>query len=494
MSDVRRVTQADLYDDNPGDDTTEDFAALLADHLSTPRRYRQGQQVAGEVVKVTPDWVFVSLDGKNEGVIDSIEFKDDDGNLKIEVGKRVDAYVVSTGRDDETIRLSRAMGRGAGQLEQLEQAFGAGIPVEGKITARNKGGYEVTLGSVRGFLPISHLDTRRVSEEDADKWVGQTHRFLITRIKGKDVVLSRRVLLEQEAAKQREAMKDQLKEGAVVNGKVRSLRDYGAFVEIVPGIEGLLHVSEMSWTRIDNPRDMLQEGQDVAVVILKYDAEAGKMSLGLKQLGGDPWLTADQQFRSGDTVTGKVVRLAPFGAFVSLAEGIDGLVHISNMSWAKRVSKPEDVVQLGDVVQVQVMDVDLANRRINLGLKQVSGDPWAGAEERYVQGTEVEGKVEKVEAFGVFVTLEVGIVGLIPNNELGNKPGSDNKRDFPPGSTIKAAVLEVDRGARRIRLSRKALTDNQDRSAYKAYTEAQPPRATNFGTLGDMLSKLKLGK
>lgn len=493
-------------------DEEEDFASLLADHLETQVKLHDGDKVTGTIVSIGDDTVFVNVGAKSEGAIALDEFRNEEGEVSVKVGDDITAYVVDAHGEAGGLVLSLSMGVGSNPLESVQDAYAAGLPVEGTIAGRNKGGFNVKIGNLRAFLPLSQVEIHRVEEEHLDDYIGQTYRFKINRIKGKDVVLSRAALLKEESAEDVERLKSELEKGMVVKGRVRSIKPYGAFIELAPGLDGLLHVSEMSWGRVSDPSEVVSEGQEVTCQVLKYDLETGKLSLGLRQLGEDPWQKAQAELSEGQTITGTVVRLTPFGAFVNIMEGLDGLIHLSNMTWDRRVRKPEDVVSVGQLVEVQILNIDAESRRIGLGMKQLGDDPWDDAAETYAAGTVHEGQVEKVERFGIFVSLSPGVTGLLPMSELDPKnQGQDPTRAFPTGSTIKVAVIELREGERKVTLSQKALDEAGEQANFKQYQQRakSAPRSSNrgdgggkgggkpkgekksFGTIGDMFSALK---
>ncbi len=480
-------------------DDTEDFGALLDQSwASGSRQVREGAIVSGRVVKLGEDAVFVDIGGKSEGIIDIAELRDEDGNLTVGVGDDVEATVVSTQADGGTVRLSRKLARTTRDREMVYNAFRNKLPIRGKVSGRNKGGFEVQVAGMRGFVPMSQMDLSRI--EDPDAYLNKEFDFHIMEIKdnGRDVVLSRTAYLREEAEKKAQKLRESLKVGDVITGTVRSIRDYGAFVD-VGGMDGLLHVSEMSWGRTSHPRDVVTEGQKVTVKVIKFDREANRLGLSMKELEGDPWDTVEQEFSEGGVYTGKVTRLQSFGAFVELKPGLEGLLHVSNMTWDRRVQHPRELVDVGQEVTVQVLSIDPAKRRIGLGMKQLGDDPWDGVETRFPVGTRVEGSVERVKPFGVFVQVAPGVTGLIPNSEMATARGTDHSKQFKPGQPIEAVVIDVNPAEHRLTLSRKRLQSLEGEKAYDRY-RAREDRITagdtgSFGTfgsaLGDVLAKAR---
>lgn len=489
----------DTFDDATTGMPEEDFATLFeqsqTEDAAAGVRLAPGEVVRGRIVAISGDMAFVDLGGKMEGQFSLAELGED-ARDHVSVGDEVEAYVMSVG---DGIQLSMALAKGARAVEQLETAYQARIPVDGRIIGVNKGGLEVTVAGQRAFCPKSQVDTGFV--EDLALMVGETMRFVITRFDGgRDIVLSRRALLETENADRAETTKKQIVEGAILRGRVRNVREFGAFIDL-GGIDGLVHVSEISWERVSDPREVLKVGDEVQVRVLKADWEAGRISLSIKAALEDPWAGTVDRFREGETYPGKVMRLTEYGAFVELAPGLDGLVHVSELSW-KRVRHPSEVVNAGDAVSVRVLGIDRARKRVSLSMKQVGGDPWESVPGRFPTGAVVEGTIEKTEGFGVFVTLAPGITGLIPLSETNTERGTDLRRVFQPGKTISAKVLTVSPGDRRLTLSLKALREDGERRDMEEYrrsqrSEERGPESTGagggagggFGTFGDLLKK-----
>jgi small subunit ribosomal protein S1 len=458
----------------------ESFAALLQDsELSGAGEEAQpGARVRGSVIHISEEYAFVGLGGKAEGVISVPELKNDKGELTVKVGDNIDAYVVSN--QGGQIRLSRTVqaARGSDKRAAVEEAYKSRLPVEGTVTGRNKGGFDVQILGMRAFCPVSQIEQGFV--ENLDQFVGKPFRFRITEFKegGRSIVVSRAALLKEEAAGKADQILQNLKAGDIFEGEVRSLRDFGAFVDI-GGLEGLVHVSEISWGRVNHPKDVLSVGQKVKVKVVKVEDQAGKkqprIGLTLRGLENSPWDRIGTDFKDGESYEGVVVRLAPFGAFVELAPGLDGLVHVSEMSWGRRINHPQDVVSVGDRVKVAIQSVDRDSKRISLSMKSTEGDPWSTVAERYAAGQQVSGKVEKVAPFGVFVALDGGITALLPNSESDVR---DPGREFPPGAEVTAQILEIDPTRRRLTLSRKALNQREESENVAAYrAEPRPDRA-----------------
>ena len=491
----------------PGVDESADFASLLAESEKGPRKQeklRLGQKVQARVAHVGSEIAYLDLGGKGEAIIDLRELRNDKGELTVHAGETIDAYVLSLA--DGTPVMTRSVPKGAGR-EVLQQALESKVPVEGTVTAQNKGGLEVDLGGLRAFCPASQIDVRFV--DDPAQFVGQKLKFRVMEIRGGNAILSRRALLEEERAAHAAEVRKKLDVGAVLEGTVTSVRDFGAFVDL-GGLEGLVHVSELSHQRVAHAQDVVKPGQKVRVQVLRVEKEergsaarradaAGRsigdekgherIALSLRALEQDPWEAARPQLKEGAKLQGKVARLQPFGAFVELFPGVDGLVHVSALS-NRHVQHPREVVKEGEAIWVQVESVDdaqkrVALRRISEDEAQATGAPEKKAGRRPRVGDVVDAKVDRVEAYGVFVSWPDG-KGLVPNAELGTPRGSDNKKTTPVGSQFKAQIIDLDERGR-YRLSRTAVERSESRSEYEAYRRKAPPPGKGFGTLGDLL-------
>lgn len=413
------------------------------------------EAVQGTVIAVTAESVFVDIGRKMEGLLPAEKLKDAAGDAAVKPG---DTLLVNvTGRDSEgyyqlsTIHVERPK-----DWSHLELAFAEKKVIAGTVVELVKGGLRVDVG-VRAFMPASRSGVREMA--DLEKLVGQEIRCRITKLDTatEDVVVDRRVVLEEESAAAREKAFSDLKEGAVVRGTVRSLTEFGAFVDL-GGVDGLLHVTDMSWHRVNNPADVVSAGESVEVKILKVNAEARRISLGLKQLQPDPWTLALDQFHVGDRVRGTVARLTDFGAFVELAPGVDGLIHVSELSWTKKVRKPSDVLKKGETVEVVINGINAAEKRISLSLKQALGDPWDEAQNKFPVNSVVEGPVTSLANFGAFVDLGDGVEGMIHIGDISREKRLNHPREaLTVGQVVKAQVTEFDRERKRIRLSIKNL-------------------------------------
>jgi small subunit ribosomal protein S1 len=442
----------DALDNQPIDNS---FAEILSEFEQSQHGSRNNEGFHGTVVSISPESVFVDIGRKVDGVLPVGQFRDAAGELSIRVG---DKMVVSiTGRDPEgsytlsTIKVERPKDWSA-----LERAFAEKRAIAGTVTEAVKGGLRVDVG-MPAFLPASRSGTR--DQAELEKLVGQEIQCRIIKLDtvSEDVVVDRRAILEEEEARAREQKFGELTEGAVLRGTVRSITDFGAFVDL-GGVDGLLHVADMAWQRVAKPSDVVTVGDSIEVKVLKIVPEGKRISLGLKQLAPDPWTLAAERFHTGDRVHGKVSRLTDFGAFVELLPGVDGLIHISEMSWAKKVRKPSDVLKTGEMVEAVVLGVNPAERRISLGLKQALGDPWEDALKKYPVGAVAEGPVTSLTNFGCFIDLGGGIDGMIHISDITREKRLNHPREaLNTGQTVKAVVLEVDRERRRIKLGIKQL-------------------------------------
>jgi small subunit ribosomal protein S1 len=409
----------------------------------------------GVVVGISGDFVLIDYGRKSEGMIPAIDLLGDDGIISVKLGDSFDVAI--TGRDSQgMVTLSRVTGPRPKDWEGLTNAFDNKEIVAGRVTAAVKGGFSVDVGT-RAFMPASRSGAR--SAEEMGKLVGQEIRCRIIKldVDDEDVVVDRRAVLEEEANQVRHNTLATLQEGAIVRGTVRSLAAYGAFIDI-GGLDGLLHVGDLSWSRVDDPSTELAIGDVLDVKILKLDKQAGKISLGLKQMSADPWEDAVAKLIPGTRVTGEITRLTDFGAFVEVMPGVEGLIHISEMSWTKRIQHPSDILKVGERVEVAVLKVDNETARLSLGLRQVLGNPWDTIKDRYPNGRIVEGKVTRLVKFGAFVEVEEGIEGMIHVSEFTNEQRIEHPRErVKVGQTVRAVVMSAEPETKRLKLSMKQL-------------------------------------
>jgi small subunit ribosomal protein S1 len=431
------------------------FADILSQFEHEHHSQGHGEKLDGTVIAVNDESVFVDIGRKIEGIIPVASLREPSGELNVKPGDLVQCTI--TGRNEAgyyeltTIRVERPR-----DWSGLEAAFAEHRTIAGMVTEVVKGGLRVDVG-VKAFMPASRSGAKDAKELEA--LVGKNIQCRITKLDTakEDVVVDRRVVLEEEDKQRRETAFSAVEEGQIRQGTVRSVMDFGAFVDL-GGVDGLLHVTDMSWTRIGKPSDLLKVGDTVEVKVLKVNRDTRKISLGMKQLQPDPWTLASQKYNVGDRIHGTVSRLTDFGAFITLEAGVDGLIHVSEMSWTKKVRKPSDVLKVGEQVDVVVLGVNPAEKRISLGLKQALGDPWEQIETKFPVGTVVEGTVTNMANFGAFVDLGDGVEGMIHVGDITREKRLDHPKDvLKQGQTVKAQVIEIDKDKRRIRLGMKQL-------------------------------------
>ena len=467
-------------------DSSEDFAAMFEASIKA-RRFEKGQTIEGTIVAIGPEVAFVDVGGKGEATIEVEELKDADGDIDVAVGDRIQAMVVSTSGG---LTLSRRLARGAATDRQLEDAFRAGLPVEGKVERAVKGGFEVRIGRARAFCPISQMDTPRAPSVPHE---GHVYEFRIIEYKdeGRNLVVSRRALIEERDKERAAEVRRSIVAGAVVTGRVASVRDFGVFVDLGGGVQGLLHVSEIGWSRVDDPSQMFTPGDEITVKVLNVDEQKQKISLGLKQLTDDPWMTAAERYAVGQVHQARVTRVAEFGAFVELEPGVEALAHASTFPPTGRSDAWTKQVPPGSTAAFEILSIDPVKKRIGVALVPEGSTRAAGAirsQAEIVPGARLSGKIERHEKFGVFVFLGPGRTGLIPLSETGVAKDADVARALPVGADVDVIVLEVDPTGRRIRLSAKAVADAKEAAEVREYSErADAAPAEGFGSLADKL-------
>ena len=466
-------------------DQGEDFAAMFEASVQA-KRLDQGELVEGKIVAIGPEVALVDVGRKGEAVMDIAELKNSDGEIEVKLGDRIQAMVVSTSGG---LTLSRRLAGGAASDQQFEVAFEGGLPVEGKVERQVKGGYEVRIGRRRAFCPISQIDLRGA---DATVHEGHVYQFRIIEYKeeGKNIVVSRRALLEDEQRANAAKLRDKIVPGAVIAGRVASVREFGAFVDLGAGVQGLLHVSEMAWSRVSSPAEMVKAGDEITVKVLRVDEEKQKISLGLKQLSADPWSRVGEVYKVGQRLPGRVTRVAQFGAFVELEPGVEGLAHASTFEPTGRAGGWARQVSAGMSGTFEILSIDLEQKRIGVALVQEAwarAEATAGARPGIVPGARLKGKVERHENFGVFVFLAPGRTGVIPLSETGIPKEGDVRRALPVGADVEVIVLEVDPAGRRIRLSAKAVAEAREAEEVREWTERNAPPTEGYGTFADKL-------
>jgi len=463
------------------------FAEMLAEHErgeSPQSRLTSGQRVSVRIVAITGDTIFVSTGSKVDGIVDREEMEID-GKLPYQLGDTVDLYVVTV--NPQEVKLSRIL-RGAGSISALEEAKEAGLPVEGKVTGQVKGGYAVDVMKRRAFCPSSQIDIRPLDDPEAS--VGKTYPFLITRLEkgGRNIVVSRRMILEREQTENRDALLAEIHEGDVREAVISRLAPFGAFVELAPGVEGMAHLSELSWTRVAQADEAVSVGDKVRVKVMSIakDEKGARISLSIKQVTDDPWKDVAARLTVGDVLQGKVVRTAPFGAFIEVLPGVEGLAHLSELSYAKRVMKAEEVVVPGDLVSVKIKEIDADKRRISLSLRDAAGNPWDTVTDAFTVDAEVTGTVEKRAPFGLFITLAPGITGLMPNAVMQASPSRKSLERLAAGAAVSVRIKEVDTANRRISLAPAGEEDSGEKADEKDWKRhaPKPAPAPTIGALG----------
>jgi small subunit ribosomal protein S1 len=471
-------------------DQDEDFGALFeASVRQTAKRFEKGQTIEGTIVSIGSKVALVSVGGKSEAEIDVSELKDDDGDIEVNVGDRIQAKVVGT---TGAIVLSRRGVRSATTQRELEDAYQSGLAIEGKVERAVKGGYEVKVGRERAFCPMSQIDIARTVDPAVHE--GKVYAFRIIELKndGKDFVLSRRALLEEEQRLQADAVRASIVSDAILTGRVASVLDFGAFVDLGGGIQGLLHVSEMSWSRSATPSEIVEPGDPITVKVLRVDEASGKISLGLKQLQNDPWTTVAERYTVGQVRQGRVTRIAEFGAFVELDPGIEGLAHASTFpptgnsrGWMKAVAP-------GATVAVEILSIDVAQKRVGVTLVEEGSARAVSAQDAQAairRGAVLKGKVERHEKFGVFIYLAPGRTALLPGAETGLDRDADLRKAFPVGSEIEVVVTDMEADGRRIRVSKKAIAEQAEQAELREYAARQESAAAP--SLSSLAEKLK---
>ncbi|WP_233114850.1 30S ribosomal protein S1 [Aggregatibacter actinomycetemcomitans] len=438
---------------------TESFAQLFEESLKDLET-RQGAVVKGTIVAIQKGFVLVDTGSKSESAIPAEEFFNAQGELEVQVGDVVDVVlkVVDDGFG-ETV-ASRADAKRNEAWIVLEKAYDEQATVLGLVNGKVKGGFTVELNGVRAFLPGSLVDTRPV--RDADHLLGKELEFKVIKLdqKRNNVVVSRRAVIESESSQDREEVLANLSEGAEVKGTVKNLTDYGAFVDL-GGVDGLLHITDMAWKRVKHPSEIVNVGDEITVKVLKFDKDRTRVSLGLKQLGQDPWAAIAENHPVNSKLTGKVTNLTDYGCFVEILDGVEGLVHVSEMDWTNKNIHPSKVVSLGDVIEVMVLEIDEERRRISLGLKQCKPNPWTQFAETHNKGDKVVGKIKSITDFGIFIGLEGGIDGLVHLSDISwNVQGEEAVRNYKKGDEVAAVVLQVDAVKERISLGIKQLEED----------------------------------
>ncbi|MDP6608453.1 MAG: 30S ribosomal protein S1 [Vicinamibacterales bacterium] len=485
MSSEPDAIQADEAEMDP-----QEYARLVDLYDSSFRNIAEGEVIKGTVLQVSESEVIVDVGYKSEGMISIDEFRDENGEVMVQTGDLVDVLLERTEDREGHIVLSREKAEKMKIWDEVEKAYAERKVVIGRVIERIKGGLAVDIG-VRAFLPGSQIDVRPVRNLDSLR--GQELRMRVIKVNKKrgNIVLSRKSLLEEENAEKKTQTLATLAEGKVLQGVVKNLTDYGAFIDL-GGLDGLLHITDMSWGRVSHPSELFKVNDEVEVIVLKFDPTTERVSLGYKQLIADPWTVVAERYPAGGRVSGKVVSLTDYGAFVELEPGVEGLIHVSEMSWSKRVKHPSKILSVGDTVETMVLGVDSQARRISLGLKQIEANPWLELAEKYPVGTRINGAVRNLTEFGAFVEVEEGIDGLIHISDMSwSKRLKHPSEALKKGDTVEAMVLNVDAENQRLSLGLKQLaTDIWDEffANHKAgnVIDGKVVRMTNFGAFVEL--------
>jgi small subunit ribosomal protein S1 len=460
----------------------ENFKKIFEESL---KPIQDGEVVTGKVLQITPDYVVIDVGYKSEGQIPIYEFNDINGSLAVKVGDVIDVLVEEWENENGMMVLSKQKADQRRVWDIISEICDQDSVIEGKILSRIKGGLTVDIG-LKAFLPGSQVDLHPV--RNLDKFIGETQKFKILKYNRKrgNVVLSRRAILETERESLRSETIKNLQEGAIVDGVIKNITDYGVFIDL-GGIDGLLHITDISWGRVNSPGELFATGDKIKVKVLSYDQQNQRVSLGYKQIREDPWGVAEKKYVMNTRVSGKVVNITNYGAFVELEEGIEGLIHISEMSWTKKVKHPSQILTIGDMVDAVVLDLDVARKRISLGLKQTEPNPWSLIEEKYPRGTVIEGKIKNVTDFGIFIGIDEGIDGLVHISDISWTQKIKHPVEvYKKGQMVKAVVLSIDKENERFSLGIKQLEPDPWESVPKKYRRGQVVKGvvtnvTDFG-------------
>jgi small subunit ribosomal protein S1 len=455
--------------DNPQDSQEdESMEELMSLYEESFKRFAEGEVVTGRIISVDKDHVLVDIGYKSEGQIRIHEFRDENGEIKAEIGDEIEVMVEWWDDEEERVVLSKEKAANVKVWEEIKRVYDADETMQGVIQSRVKGGFSVDIG-VQAFLPGSQADLRPI--RNLDDLVGKSFEFKVLKYNRKrsNIVLSRRVILEAEREAKRAATLSSIHEGKVVDGTVKNITEYGVFVDL-GGVDGLLHITDISWGRVKHPSELFTIGDEITVKILNLDLEKERVSLGMKQLSEDPWTHAAENYPVGTHVVGRVVSLTDYGAFVELEEGIEGLIHVSEMSWTRKVRHPSKVVSIAEEVQAVVLDIKPDNRRISLGMKQVRPNPWDVIAEKYPVGTTIEGRIKNITDFGLFIGIDEGIDGLVHISDISwTKRIKHPSEIFKKGDVVQAIVLDIEKGNERFSLGIKQLADDPWKTVAERY-------------------------
>lgn len=460
-----------------------DFSKMLAE--TADKSFTEGEVFKGKIVSITDDYVMVDIGYKQEGLVSCKEFQNYDGTLKVKEGDEIEVYLEKLESANGNLVLSKDKAEILKAWDKISDACESGTPLEGTVIAKVKGGLSVDIG-VKAFLPGSQIDLRPTRY--LDKYIGKTMEFKVIKFNKKrgNIVLSRRAILQDERGKLRGEILSQIEEGMIVKGIVKNITDYGAFIDL-GGIDGLLHITDMSWGRVKHPSSLITLGDEIEVKILKFDSEKERVSLGLKQVQENPWEKAKDNYIAGTKVSGEIVSVKDYGVFIELDDGIEGLIHVSEMSWTGKIKNPSKHFTVGETVEAQVIEVDVENKRISLGVKQLQDNPWDALEAKFPVGSKATGKVKSIVDFGIFVDLGEEIDALIHVSDLSwTKKNVNISDEFKDGDEVEAMVLSVDKENQKFCLGIKQLAEDpwkkiEERLPVGTVLEAEVARVTDFG-------------
>lgn len=466
-----KPVEYDMFGDPIGrviEDDDKDMLQFRQMYDDSFKRFAEGELAQGRIIAVDNDHVLVDVGFKSEGQISIHEFKDENGEVNVQIGDMVEVMVEVWDEDEERVILSKDKAAKIKVWESIKEIHDANGTVEGVITSRVKGGFSVDVG-IPAFLPGSQADLRPI--RNLDEMVGQTYTFKVLKYNRKrsNIVLSRRAILEEQRESVRSKTLENIHEGKVMEGVVKNITEYGVFVDL-GGVDGLLHITDISWGRVKHPSEMFSVGDNITVKILSFDIEKERVSLGMKQLSEDPWSIASKKYPVGAKVSGKVVSLTDYGVFVELEEGIEGLVHVSEMSWTRKIRHPSKVISVGEVIEAIVLDIKPDSRRISLGMKQVAQNPWEVISEKYPIGTIIEGKIKNITDFGLFIGIDDEIDGLVHISDISwTKRIKHPSEVFKKGDVVQAVVLDIDKNNERFSLGIKQTQDDPWKSVAERY-------------------------
>ncbi len=446
--------------DHPDNNSNEDDSAEMnmeEMYEQSLKQIQEGELISGEIIKIDSEYVLVDIAYKSEGIIPIREFQNSDGKITAKAGDKIDVVLERKENDEGVVTLSMERAKKIKVWDQIKDIQNNDGTIQGKVTHRVKGGLSIDVG-LPAFLPGSQIDLQPI--RDLDSLVGKVMDLKILKYNKRrnNIIVSRRAILEAGRVKEKAKTLSLIKEGSILQGKVKNITDYGLFVDL-GGIDGLLHITDMSWGRVSHPSSMYQRGDEITVKVISFDREKERVSLGLKQLKPDPWIDADKKFAVGEKVTGRVVNLTDYGAFIEIEEGVEGLIHISEMSWTKKVKHPSQVASIGDMIDAVVLNLDTENKKVSLGIKQIKPNPWNVVEEKYPVGTIIEGRIKNITDFGLFIGIEEEIDGLVHISDISwTKKIKHPSELYKKGDEVQAKVLSIDKDSERFSLGIKQLT------------------------------------